>query len=114
MDAETPARKVFSYDEAASLLPQVKLMTEDACQQVAALGASFTPDGLRPESAREEVDAIVREWAEALIDMGLEVKGLWLVDFDNGAGYYCWRHPEAGLHYYHTYEDGFSGRIRIQ
>lgn len=114
MDAETPTRKVFSFDEAAALLPQVQAITEDACQQVAALGASFTANGLQPESARQEVDLIVREWAESLTDMGLEVKGLWLVDFDNGAGFYCWRHPEPGLQYYHTYEDGFSGRIRIQ
>ena len=114
VDAQTPAGKVFSYDEAAALMPQVRRITEEACQQVAALGASFTPDGLQPESARAEVDAIVREWAESLIDMGLEIKGLWLVDFDNGAGYYCWRYPEPDLQFYHSYEDGFGGRIRIQ
>jgi hypothetical protein len=36
------------------------------------------------------------------------------VDFDNGSGYYCWRHPEAGLEWFHSYEEGFGGRIRIQ
>jgi hypothetical protein len=45
---------------------------------------------------------------------GVEVKGLWLIDFDNGSGYYCWRHPEPGLHFFHSYEDGFSGRVPIQ
>ncbi|MGE0455845.1 MAG: DUF2203 family protein [Vicinamibacteria bacterium] len=25
----------------------------------------------------------------------------------------CWRYPEAGLEYYHSYEEGFRGRIRI-
>jgi len=31
---------------------------------------------------------------EAMMRRGLEVKGLWLVDFDNGSGYYCWRYPK--------------------
>ena len=37
---------------------------------------------------------IVEAWAEAVRALGLEVKGLWLVDFDNGEGYYCWKYPE--------------------
>ena len=46
--------------------------------------------------------------------LGLDVKGLWLVDFDNGSGYYCWRWPETELAYFHGYEEGFAGRVRIQ
>jgi len=46
--------------------------------------------------------------------LGLEVKGLWLVDFDNGSGYFCWTWPEEGLEYFHGYEEGFEGRTRIQ
>lgn len=113
MDAETPPRKAFSYDEAVALMPQVRRLTEDAYRRVAALGARFTPRGPEPEAARDEVDEIVRGWAEALVRLGLEIKGLWLVDFDNGAGYYCWRYPEPALQYFHSYEDGFGGRIRI-
>jgi hypothetical protein len=52
-------------------------------------------------------------WTRSLQALGVEVKGLWLADFDNGAGYYCWRYPETGLEYYHSYEEGFRGRIRI-
>jgi hypothetical protein len=48
------------------------------------------------------------------MEMGIEVKGLWLIDFDNGSGYYCWRYPEESLQFYHSYEDGFRGRMRIQ
>jgi hypothetical protein len=45
---------------------------------------------------------------------GVEVKGAWLVDFDTGAGYYCWQWPEEELSYFHGYDEGFEGRIRIQ
>ena len=46
--------------------------------------------------------------------LGLEVKGLWLVDFDSGAGYYCWKYPESSLEYFHGYDEGFSGRLPLQ
>ena len=66
------------------------------------------------KGAREQADEVVQAWARDLAARGLEVKGLWLVDFDNGSGYYCWRYPEDGLQYYHSYEEGFGGRMRIQ
>ena len=46
--------------------------------------------------------------------LGLEVKGLWLVDFDSGGGFYCWRWPEPALAHFHTYDEGFDGRTPIQ
>ena len=56
----------------------------------------------------------VSHWARSMEALGLEVKGLWLVDFDNGSGYFCWRWPEEELAFFHGYEDGFDGRLRIQ
>ena len=28
--------------------------------------------------------------------------------------YYCWKWPEEELAYFHGYEEGFGGRVRIQ
>jgi hypothetical protein len=103
-DRDLAQKTVFTYDQAAVLLPEIRELTEEAYLKVEALGAK----------ADERAHRIVVAWAEAMVARGLEVKGLWLVDFDNGSGYYCWRYPEAGLHFYHSYEDGFGGRIRIQ
>jgi hypothetical protein len=113
VDTEEPERKVFSYEEALALMPQVRRLTEDAYQRVAAVDARATAGGGQPASAREEVDGIVRGWAEAMVGLGLEIKGLWLVDFDNGEGYYCWKYPEETVGHYHGYEEGFAGRISI-
>ena len=62
---------------------------------------------------REALREIVYTWAAAVRGLGLETKGLWLVDFDNGDGYYCWRYPEPVISHYHGYDDGFAGRIPI-
>ncbi len=109
--AEGSSKKIFSYDEASALLPEVRRLTEEAHRRVEALGGAPQPGG--GESVQGKLDEIVTQWARSVLDKGLEVKGLWLVDFDNGSGYYCWRYPEEGLQYYHSYEEGFSGRMRI-
>ena len=102
------AKKVFTYEEAVRLLPEVRRLTDVAYREVEAVAG-----GAASEAAQAEVEAVVTRWAHELMNRGLEVKGLWLVDFDNGSGYYCWQHPEEGLQFFHTYEEGFRGRMRI-
>ena len=99
---------MFSYEEASVLLPEVRRATEEAYRRVERLAASSE------SAAQSAADEIVQAWAQGLLARGLEIKGLWLVDFDNGSGYYCWRYPEERLDFYHSYEEGFGGRIRIQ
>jgi hypothetical protein len=109
-ESRTHQPRIFTYAEAVALLPEVRKLTERARSRVEAI--SSAPGGTA-ESSRA-TDEVVREWAQSIIDLGVEVKGLWLVDFDNGSGYYCWRYPETGLDYFHSYEDGLGGRMRIQ
>ena len=45
--------------------------------------------------------------------LGLVVKGLWLVDFDTGDGYLCWKYPELRINHYHEYNAGFAGRREL-
>lgn len=96
-------KRIFTYEQALAVLPEVRRLTSDAAARV-------------DESTSEEpgdYEAIVTEWAEAVLALGVEVKGLWLVDFDSGAGYYCWQHPEPALEYFHGYEEGFGGRVKL-
>jgi hypothetical protein len=109
----TQKKKNFSYAEALALMPEVQRLTEAAYRRVEALqGGSI--ESATSAAAQQEMDTVVREWAQAIMELGVEVKGLWLIDFDSGSGYYCWRHPEPGLRFFHTYEDGFPGRVPIQ
>ena len=106
-DRDVSEKRTFTYEEAAALLPEVRRITEEAFRKVEAL------EGSPEEAAQDKINEIVTNWARAVLQHGIDVKGLWLVDFDNGSGYYCWQYPESGLQYYHSYEDGFAGRIRI-
>jgi hypothetical protein len=110
-------RPIFSLDEARALLPRVKHVTADAVRRVERLAAELHGTSTdQPEHATlsEAMQEVVKGWAEELQTLGAEPKGLWLVDFDNGEGYYCWCYPEDGITHYHGYSDGFAGRMTIQ
>lgn len=96
-------KRIFSYEQAVSVLPEVRRLTGDAARRVED-AASEAPG---------DYESIVTEWVDTITSMGVEVKGLWLVDFDSGAGYYCWQHPEGALEYFHGYEEGFGGRVKL-
>jgi len=100
-------KRLFTLEEARSLLPRVREKTSDAVSRCARLGAGSG-------AAEQERQNILRAWAREMEALGLEIKGPWLVDFDSGAGYYCWKYPEPSLEYFHSYEEGFAGRLRLQ
>ena len=110
------AGPIFSLEQARALLPQVKLLTADAVLRAEALSAELQQLS-EADPAHAPMAAALREivegWSAAIHALGLEAKGLWLVDFDNGEGYYCWSYPETSITHYHGYEEGFAGRIPI-
>jgi hypothetical protein len=82
----------------------VQRLTREAAEEMETL----------PETAQGEHQRVVGQWADSVMQLGIDVKGIWLVDFDNGSGYYCWQYPEESLQYFHGYEDGFGGRVKLQ
>jgi hypothetical protein len=116
MTAPHASGRQFSLEEASRLLPSVKLVTAEAVREAEELSRELRQHGEahpKHDALTEQLDSVVSRWASRLKELQVEAKGLWLVDFDNGGGYYCWRYPEPALQYYHSYEDGFGGRIRI-
>ena len=109
-------KRTFTLTEAQELLRQIRSMTEDAVKESERLSGAIQllskSDPAR-ESVSEELQEVIATWTSKLRVMGLEVKGLWLVDFDNGEGYYCWKYPESTILHYHSYDEGFAGRIKI-
>ncbi len=106
-------KRIFTLREAMDLLPRVQEITREAVactEEIAAELETASDDSVR-EPLKRQYDDAIQEWVECILELGVEVKGLWLVDFDSGDGiYYCWRHPETSLEYFHEYDAGFAGR----
>ncbi len=96
-------KRIFTYEEATALLPVVRQLTTEAAERVEAMESEDPADYQR----------VISDWAEAVMAHGIEVKGLWLIDFDSGAGYYCWKYPEPALEHFHGYDEGFGGRVKL-
>ncbi len=103
IEATEDKKHTFTLEEARKLMPRVQELTAAAVERYSRLPGDL-------EDARLEV---VQQWADELQQLGLEIKGLWLVDFDSGAGYYCWKYPETSLNHFHSYEEGFAGRVPL-
>lgn len=98
------------------MLPRVRGLTELAVKEVDQLSGSIQQMAKGDPSRAAtvlELDVVVETWTQQLQALGLVVKGLWLVDFDNGDGYYCWNYPETTILHYHGYDEGFAGRMKI-
>lgn len=108
----------FTLEQARLLMPEVRRMTKAAVHAVEriqeSLAAGDMPSPEQLAAAEREMQQIVQGWAGQIQSLGALAKGLWLVDFDNGAGYFCWQHPEPELGHFHDYEAGFAGRTPIQ
>lgn len=110
--------KVFTYAQAEDLLPLICRITEEASKEAKYLmGCVEALPDKHSEASRDlqlRINQIIEKWQNKMERLGLRPKGLWLVDFDNGTGYFCWKFPETKILFQHGYQDGFTGRILIQ
>jgi hypothetical protein len=105
--------RIFTLAEAQALFPLVRSITQAAhgeLEPVRRQLEAIVPTNPQIVDVEKQYEAIVRRWVAKMERLGLVIKGLWLVDFDTGDGYLCWKFPELKLAHYHTYQEGFSGR----
>ncbi len=107
----------FLLEEAQNLLPLVYRVTEEAAKKTKYLMSCIEalPDKKSPRALeiQDQINELIDRWQNKIERLGAKPKGLWLADFDNGNGYYCWKFPEVKILYKHGYQDGFTGRILI-
>jgi hypothetical protein len=110
-------KKIWSLVEAREVLPLVKEITSEYYIESSNL-ASEIRTKVMPENILEEkeekISILVQKWSNEILALGMDVKGLWLVDFDHGNGYYCWTWGEEDVLYEHGYNDGFRARKLIE
>lgn len=99
-------RRIFTEGDAVSLLPIIRRITEHTAEEVDALQEQlrFVPhDEPLHKRLYAQVEATVRRWAIKVSKLGCEPRGIWLVDFDAGEGWYTWRLGDEGLTFFHSH-----------
>ena len=107
---------IFTLEEARRLLPQVRGATQHYHDLVEGIRDSVDDPDNAQEVAQAErrMNELIQAWVDEIQRLGVDVKGLWLADFDSGDGYYyCWKLGEADIEHFHRYETGFAGRRPI-
>ncbi|MHB1581739.1 MAG: DUF2203 family protein [Acidithiobacillus sp.] len=105
--------RVFTLHEAEAIFPLVRFITAQAHDELTSVLESMRVSMenraalIQHEGHYEE---IVQRWINKMERLGVVVSGLWLVDFDTGDGYLCWRYPEVALGFYHGRDQGFGQR----
>ncbi len=101
------SRRTFSEQEAGSLLPVVRRITEKVAAEVAQLQEQlrFVPHE-EPLHRRlySQIESEVQRWAVKISRLGCEPRGIWLVDFDAGEGWFSWRLGDERLAFFHSHE----------
>jgi hypothetical protein len=117
MDKVIPINKKrqFTLDEARVILPVIRRITGFAHEEVKKLTSQLALISARDRKAviEDQVQDVFKEWYAKIRKLGCEAKGMWLVDFDSGEGYYCWHYPEADVDHFHGYSEGFRGRVKV-
>lgn len=115
---EINKKKIFTLSDAETLLPLVYKLTEDYSKKVRKLinqlEAFPSKQCERAIEVEASINLLVEQWQNKIERLGAKPKGLWLADFDNGSGYYCWKYPETRISFFHGYNEGFSGRKTIE
>ncbi len=109
--------RVFTLAEAQALFPLVRKITQAAYQELEPIRRNLeamVPANPMIHDVERQYETIVKRWVGKMERLGLVVKGLWLVDFDTGDGYLCWKFPELRIGYYHSYHEGYSGRVPLR
>ncbi len=108
--------QIFSLADAQKLLPLIQRITANAVRQVSDMehqSQAFSEAAPEQQQIDDDLNEAIQRWSEKVIKLGATPKGFWLVDFDNGQGYFCWRYGEEEIKYHHEYISGYSGRTRI-
>lgn len=109
---------VLSFQQASQLLTLVYKITAESDHTLQELTSKLNrlSNQIRTQEIadlEDQIQRLISKWESKILKLGLEPKGIWLVDFDAGDGYYCWKYPELELKFWHGYKDGFSGRRPI-
>jgi len=101
------SRRTFTKEEAESILPIIRRVTEGTSAEVAELQEKLKfvpPSEPLYDRIYSSIELAIRRWAVKISKLGCEPRGIWLVDFDAGEGWYTWRLGDDELCFFHSHE----------
>ena len=101
------SRRHFTEDEANEILPVVKRITERAALTVEDLQEQLKwipSDEPLHRRLSSKLESAIKIWAAKISRLGCEPRGIWLVDFDAGEGWFSWRYGEESLSFFHSHK----------
>jgi hypothetical protein len=108
--------RVFTLAEVRDAFPLVQRITRQAhadLEPVRQRLARLVPGHPAQRVVEAQYEIIVRRWLGKMERLGLLVRGLWLVDFDTGDGFLCWRFPQLKVGHYYAYGEAYTDRRPI-
>ena len=103
----------FSLEDARQILPLVRSVTSQAAKKVDALVEQIEANPHVSDDLENQVNKVIETWQGKIERLGGVPMGLWVVDFDFGGGYFCWKFPETDITHWHDYSNGYAGRKPI-
>ncbi len=111
-------KPLVKLDKAQRLLPIITKLTKKYSERVDHLIEKIEiidpKDIERVNAIEDELNHNIRSWYRKMNRLGTKPKGLWIVEFDFGSGYLCWKYPEEEMLYWHSYNCGYKERIPIE
>ena len=106
--------RIFTLDQANALLPEVSALTERTRAGIEQLqgtetDAQNTPSGTAVDGVRELIDG----WAQSILALGAQPKGVFTVDFrtPDPNVVWCWAPDEPEICHRHFTWESFKDRI---
>jgi hypothetical protein len=116
--SNTEKKPYVKLNEAKSILPLILKLTKRYSEQVDSLIEQLELINIQNIELVNEIEDLInqniRKWYQKMNRLGTKPKGLWIVEFDFGSGYLCWRYPEKDILYWHSYNCGYKERILIE
>lgn len=101
------SHRTFSREEAESILPVVRRITGEAAAAVQEMNdrIKFIPaDEPMHKRMRADIALAIRRWAIKVSNLGINPRGVWLVDFSAHEGWFSWRIGDENLSFFDAQE----------
>ncbi|MBT4760486.1 MAG: DUF2203 family protein [Bdellovibrionaceae bacterium] len=109
---------IIKLDKARELLPLIIKITKYYSERVNRLIENLENIDIEDvefaNTLEDQLNSSIRTWYQKMNRLGTKPKGLWIIEFDFGSGYLCWKYPEEDILYWHSYNCGYKERILIE